>query len=115
EVGQAIALSAIDNMDDGGLLEIRFRGGGEGDGEKQAQQRLGNRTVGIAAMGSAQQDLAQPFDLRDLIRKTRFVAKAGTPFGFVAGTHLFAWVGWADAVGLGQDGISRAMSTSSKT
>ena len=88
--GESIAAGALRDLDDRGLLEVRFRGGRECSSEQQTQQRLGDRALGIAPMSAPHQDLAEPGNLRNLWRKTRIITKAGAPFGFVARAHLFA-------------------------
>ena len=95
-----IAQGAVPDPDHRGLLKIRFRGGRERCGEQQPEQRLRNRTLGVAPMRPPHQHLAQPGALRNIDRETGLVTKSGAPFSLVARGH---------------DALIRSRSASSKT
>ena len=85
---EAVAAGAVFDPDHRGLLEIRFRGGRERGSEEEPQQRLGHRARRIAAMGAAQQYLAQPRDVGKIARRRAVVSEAGMPFGCVICAHV---------------------------
>ena len=80
ERGEPVAASPVADTDDRGLLKIRFGRGGKGGPQQQPQQFLGNRAIGVAAMGAPQQGLAQPGQVQEVFGRRRGLAKARLPF-----------------------------------
>jgi hypothetical protein len=84
---QPLPTVRIGDPDDRNLLKIRFRRGRERRRQQQLQQRLRDRTVGIAPMGAPQQHPAQKRKFRQLTCERRPFPEAGDEFGIVILGH----------------------------
>ena len=104
ERGEPVAASPVVDTDNRGLLKIRFGRGGKGGPQQQPQQFLGNRAIGVAAMGAPQQGLAQPGQVREVFGRRRGLPKAGLPFLGVGRRHRGV---------TSRAGVSRARSSAS--